>query len=328
MSAAISADQPLVGVHVLVCAVNLPGPATGARLKQLGATVTKVEPLSGDPFATLSAHWYRDLTDGLDVRRMNLKDDASRAALNDLLMLADVLITSSRVGSLRRLGLDHETLRGQFPRLCHVAIVGHAGDDAEIAGHDLTYQAHAGLLQHGAMPQSLIADLAGVERAVNATLRLLYVRERQERVRKSQSALLGNDSGEVPAVGLYAEVSLTDAARAFAQPLAYGATKPDGLLSGSDPFYCVYESANGFIALAALEPQFKTRLLAELQLGTLDAVRSASAGSDALPVMLLRDQSRDELRVKLSGIFRERTAREWEQWGLAHGLPIAEVRKY
>ncbi len=43
--------QPLDGVTVVSLAVNLPGPLATARLAQLGADVTKVEPPAGDPLA-------------------------------------------------------------------------------------------------------------------------------------------------------------------------------------------------------------------------------------------------------------------------------------
>lgn len=39
--------QPLIGVTVVSLAVNLPGPLAAARLAELGAAVTKVEPATG-----------------------------------------------------------------------------------------------------------------------------------------------------------------------------------------------------------------------------------------------------------------------------------------
>ena len=70
-----------------------------------------------------------------------------------------LLITSSRPSSLARLGLDPPALAAQ-PRLCHVGIVGYAADP-EAAGHDLNYQAAAGLVRPSQLPASLLADMAG-----------------------------------------------------------------------------------------------------------------------------------------------------------------------
>ena len=48
----------LAGLRVISTALNLPGPAACARLRDLGATVTKIEPLSGDPMQQFNAAWY------------------------------------------------------------------------------------------------------------------------------------------------------------------------------------------------------------------------------------------------------------------------------
>ena len=54
-------------------------------------------------------------------------------------------------------------------------------------------------------------------------------------------------------------------------------TAADGPLGGGDPFYGIYESADGWVALAALEPHFRTRVVAELGIpaGTADALAEA-----------------------------------------------------
>lgn len=39
----------MTSARIVVLAVNVPGPAAAARLRELGAAVTKVEPPEGDP---------------------------------------------------------------------------------------------------------------------------------------------------------------------------------------------------------------------------------------------------------------------------------------
>ena len=167
----------LGGVRVVSLAVNLPGPVAASRLASLGARVVKVEPPTGDPLRTIAASWYAELAQGHDVRVLDLKDDDGRAALDDLLATADLLLTSSQPGALARLGLGWSELSARFPRLCQVAIVGHLAPDDDVAGHDLTYQAVAGTLIPPAMPTVLIADLAGAERAVSEGLAALICRD-------------------------------------------------------------------------------------------------------------------------------------------------------
>ena len=232
---------PLDGVRVLSLAVNLPGPAAAARLGALGARVTKVEPTSGDPLALHAPAYYDRLAAGQEVVVLDLKAAADLDRLWVLLTQTDLLVTSSRPSALARLGLDWETLHARCPQLCQVAIVGHPGDDAEIAGHDLTYQATVGTLRPPELPTVLVADLAGAERAVADGLATLVQRSRT-------------------GVGHHREVALSDVAADLAQPLRQGMTTPDGLLGGSLPSYRIYAAATGFVAVAALEAHFWKRL--------------------------------------------------------------------
>ena len=159
--------RPLGGIQAVSLALNVPGPAAAARLRRLGAAVAKVEPPGGDPLASGCPAWYEELCAGQEVVRLDLKDAAGRAALDGLLEEADVLLTSNRPAALNRLGLSWPDLHVRFPRLVQVAIVGHAAPHQDVPGHDLTYLASVGLLTPPQMPRTLLADLAGAERAVS-----------------------------------------------------------------------------------------------------------------------------------------------------------------
>jgi alpha-methylacyl-CoA racemase len=248
--------QPLRGQRVVSVAFNLPGPVAARRLADLGARVVKVEPPAGDPLATYAPELYAELSAGMEVVRRDLK--AGGAA--DLLADADVLLSASRPSSLARLGLGADVI-ASFPRLCHVAIVGtEAGPEAP--GHDLNYQAAAGLVTDR-LPASLVADMAGGERAAFAALALLAERGRTGR-------------------GGAVQVGLADAALALAAPLRAGLTAAGGVLGGANPFYAVYAAADGAVAVGCLEPQFAERLAAELDARTADELaavfRTRSAG--------------------------------------------------
>lgn len=242
---------PLAGMRVVTLAVNVPGPAAAARLAELGAAVTKVEPAGGDPLARFAPAWYESLASGQEVRRLDLKESPGYAELDALLAGADLLLTSSRPASLARLGLSWEELHARHPRLSQVAIVGHPAPGQDEPGHDLTYLAGWGLLSPPEMPRTLLADLAGAERAASAALGML----------------LGRERGLGPG---YAEVALSEAAAAFAAPLVHGLTSPGGILGGGLPGYGLYRASDGWLAVAALEEHFLRRLLSELGLETTD----------------------------------------------------------
>lgn len=242
---------PLSGIHVLNLAVNVPGPVAAAMLRDMGATVTKVEPPSGDQLAGVSAEWYADLVRGVEVLRMDLKDPERRSALETRLARADLLITATRPSALERLALDWNSLHARHPHLSVVVIVGYPAPRQDVAGHDLTYQAEEGLAAPPSLPRTLISDLAGAQRAVIAALGLWIASVR---------------SGE----GGRVEVSLSESARFFAGPAALGITAQDGLLGGGLPSYNLYPAREGWIAVAALEPHFVARLERELGCGLGD----------------------------------------------------------
>ncbi len=234
----------LDGVRIVSIALNLPGPACARRLADFGAAVIKVEPpdaLGGDPMREYARGYYDELHRGVDIQSLNLKSDEGRSALNELLATANVLITSQREAALERLSLNWDALSARFPRLCQVAIVG--AEAGNYAGHDLTYIAAAGLATPPHMPVTLMADLAGAERAVSATFAALRLMQQTGR-------------------GTRLVVSLAAAAQDFAGPYTHGLTRAGGLLSGRHPGYNFYQARDGWVVLAALEPHFAARVQA------------------------------------------------------------------
>ena len=234
--------------HIATIALNLPGPLAVARLAEFGARVTKIEPPGGDSFAQAAPEWYAVLHRGATVRRLDLKHPEGRAELDEILSDTDLFVTSQRPAALQRLGLTWGVLHNRFPRLCHLAIVGHPAPHQELPGHDLTYLAHTGLLSPPHLPRTLMADLYGGERAASAALALLLTRE--------QTGRAG-----------YAEVALADAAELLALPLRHDLTGPGNRLGGGFAGYNLYETSAGWVALGALEPHFWQRFRDTLSLG-------------------------------------------------------------
>lgn len=247
----MSSPAPLHGIRVTSLATNVPGPVAAARLRALGAAVVKVEPPAGDFLAQAAPRWYAELAEGQELVTLDLKASEDRAALDRRLEASDVLLVSSRPAALGRLGLGREAVAARFPRLCVVSIVGHHAPHGDVAGHDLTYQAEAGLLAPAALPPTLSSDLAAAAEATTAALALLLGRA-------------------VSGVGGWTEVSLAACAMALAAPLRHGLTAPGGELGGRNPGYALYQAADGPIAVAALEPHFMARLLQVLQLAAPD----------------------------------------------------------
>ena len=260
------ADKPLLGIRVVCHAVYVPAPVAASRLQALGARITRVEPPAGDPLAQWSPDWYAALRAGQRLLRLDIKATRQRATFDHLLARADLLLTALRPAALERLGLTWEELHRRFPSLSHVAITGYAAPDGDEPGHDLTYQARAGLATPPHLPRTLFADLAGAERAVSAALALLLARAR------------GGGTG-------HATVSLAESVDAFAAPLRHGLTGPGAVLGGAHPGYDFYRASDGWLAVAALEPHFWAALLHGLALheksGRADVARALATESAA-----------------------------------------------
>ena len=254
----MTSTEFLAGIRIVTMAMNVPGPLAVARMKQAGATVTKIEPPMGDPLLTLSPAWHAEMHKGIAIERVDLRTDAGRARVAVHLRDADVFLTSQRPSLLGRHSLDRETLRTQLPGLRVLRILGSVGEP-ELPGHDLTYQAQAGLVGDQ-LPRTLAADVMGSERVFAGVLILL---------RQPPGSML--------------DVGLVESLDPLLAPLRHGLTAPIGALGGGAPLYGVYDTKLGRVAVAALEAHFESRLYRELGLAPRAELSSA-----------LRDRTADE----------------------------------
>ncbi|WP_271800366.1 CoA transferase [Dietzia maris] len=271
--------RPLAGIQVVSLATNLPGPLAVAGLRDLGAAVIKVEPPVGDALAVAAPSWYAELTQGVEVRRADLKSRSGLEELTRLLDTADVLVTAMRPSAFCRLGLGD--LSDRYPRLCHVEIVGYDGADEEVAGHDLTYQARYGTIRPPHLPLVPVADTVGGERAISAALALLLARGQ-------------HDSGG------HQRITLDAAAYDSAAALRHGLFGDGAPLGGTLPSYNIYATADGHIALGALEPHFEARTRE-----VLDCDGTSAAYTRA---------------------FAAHTTAHWEDLAARHDIPLTAVR--
>lgn len=250
----MTASQPLSGVTVISLAVNLPGPLAAARLHALGARVIKVEPPIGDPLNLMFPAYYQELTDGQEIRTIDLKDDEGIEQLRTLLAGADLLLTSMRPRAAAALGLPELV---DEHGLVHVEIVGFAGDRADVPGHDLTYQAAHSTLLPGTMPTVPVADVLGGEHAALQALAGLHELETR---RTAAQGAGDQDANGQHSGGIVRRVVLDKAAEWAAGPARHEMSTPGGPLGGGTPFYRTYSTADGHIAVACLEPHFAKAL--------------------------------------------------------------------
>jgi crotonobetainyl-CoA:carnitine CoA-transferase CaiB-like acyl-CoA transferase len=139
--------KPLEGIVVLECASWLAAPFGGALLADLGATVIKVEPLSGDPYRRmpLNENMIRAFQGKKNIG-LNLKSEEGLKLFYEMVRKADVVMHNYRPGVPDRLKIDYETLKAIKPDLVYVyaGSYGSVGPDRFRAAFNPTMGAFSG----------------------------------------------------------------------------------------------------------------------------------------------------------------------------------------
>lgn len=184
------------GLKVVELASVLAGPAVGMFFAELGAEVIKIE--NARTGGDVTRRWklpteeedvpysayYCSVNYRKDVRQMDLSQDEDRAAVEEMVRTADVVISNFKPASAKKLGMDAARLRQFNPRLIYAQL--HAfGEEEALPAFDVVLQAEAGFLYMSGeagrtpskMPVALIDLLAAHQLKEGILLALLH-RER------------------------------------------------------------------------------------------------------------------------------------------------------
>lgn len=292
--------RPLAGLRVVDLTSLLPGGMATRLLADLGAKVVKVEPPGGEaarhfpPVDEGLSVYYRLTAGAKSVRFLDLKTPGGRAALDVLLVKADVLIHSLRPGAARRLVLSERDIGARHPRLVQVRIAGFRR--SEKAAHDLNFFATSGLLDlnrdargRPVIPRFQIPDVAGgAWPAVAAVLTGLLERER---------------TGRASAVTVSVhEGSLALLSFGAAEYLAMGRVASHGALVTHElhPCYGLYPTKDGrLLAVACIEAKFWAGFCHAIGLPGLVPLQYATGAAGR------------RARTRLAAATRRRTFADW-----------------
>jgi len=185
---------PLSGVVIIDLSRVLAGPFCTMMLAELGARVIKVEnPQGGDdarhfePFHHGESAYFLSLNRGKESIALDLRDDADRNVVLNLIRQSDVLVENFRPGTLERLHLGYDDMRQENPRLIYAAIsgFGHSGPWSHKPAYDLIVQALGGIMsitgRSGDPPTKAgtsIGDITGGLFALAGITSALFHRER------------------------------------------------------------------------------------------------------------------------------------------------------
>lgn len=315
----------LKGVRIVDLSRVLAGPFATMILADLGAEVIKVEPPGGDETRGWGPPYMADGMSAyfLTVNRgkrsiiVDFNDDKALMSLKQLIRTADVLVENFKPGTLKRWGLDWETLKLEHPALIYASIsgFGHSGPEKERPGYDFVVQAMGGLMTITGQPDGpplkvgvAVSDLAAGLYTVIGILSALL-----ERI---QSGL-----------GQHVDISLLDATVTLLANTAL-----NFLVSGEEPKrygnahpnivpYEAFEAEDGLIVIAiGNDRQF--RLFCQV-IG-----RPELAEDPAYVRNRDRVVHRKALIQTISAVLKTKPARTWENMLRQAGIPAGRVNAF
>ncbi|MFF3848199.1 CaiB/BaiF CoA transferase family protein [Streptomyces sp. NPDC002328] len=303
----------LHGVRIADFSRVLAGPYATMLLADLGADVVKVErPGVGD-----ETRAWRPPADGqgtstyfLGVNRnkrsvaLDLTRESDRARARELVDGADVLVENFRPGTMERLGLSYEELKGRNPGLVHCSISGFGtGAGAAVPGYDLLVQAVGGLMsvtgEPDGEPVKAGVALVDVVTGLHAALGILAALRHRDATgvgQRVEVSLLGSLlSAMVNQASGYAVAGVVPGRLGNAHPSIAPyetfptADRPLALAVGNDGQFAALAAALGRPFLAADE-RFRTnpdRVAHRAELRELLGERLRTAGADHWSGVLL-----------------------------------------
>lgn len=311
-------NLPLRKLKVVELATVVAAPVTARLLSDFGAEVIKVEvPPYGDLLRTTGKGYglpaedgnnplFDQFNSGKTFISLDLKKQQGMKIFKELLKYADIFLTNIRMPSLKRMKLDYDSLKDQFPGLiyAHFSGFGLRGEESGRPGFDMTaFWMRSGAsvdpLPDGAFPirpSFAFGDIATASEFLAAILIAVIGRQETGRGTMVSTSLLQSS--------FWCNAS----AIIDAQP-QYGRRYPIDRYEPWDPFSDYYRCADGEW-LAFMEKNFDVdrytfakifdypELLTDPQLETLNRIR----GNDRVR----------EVTARLEKTMLKKTSSEWK----------------
>ena len=183
--------RPLAGLRVLDLSKVIAGPLCTQYLCDLGAEVTKVEPMAGGddtrgwpPLRDGTGAVYLSMNRGKKSIALDLKSGAGREIVHRLAAQADIVVESYAPDVKRRLEVDYDRLRALRPGLiyCSISGFGQTGPLRTALGYDNILQAFTGMMAMNGerdggptrVPVSPIDQTTGLNAAIGIQAALLH----------------------------------------------------------------------------------------------------------------------------------------------------------
>lgn len=206
-------DQPLKGVLVVDFGIHGAGSSCGKTLADWGADVIKVEAPNGDASRVSGLQLGLPCTeeDNIHFEMINgnkrsividMKTGEGKRILERLLGRANIFFSNMRLGALKKMGLDYESMSARHPHIIwgHLSGYGLEGPRASEPGFDVvSYWASTGLLmdfsEGGYAPNTApfgVGDLAAGAMLAGGLAACLYQQVKTGKGQKVMNSLFGH----------------------------------------------------------------------------------------------------------------------------------------
>jgi formyl-CoA transferase len=343
------ATGPLAGVKVLEFTQIIAGPFCCMILSDMGADVTKFEPIEGEPWRLFvelvpkESRTFASLNRGKRGVAMDMTRPEARTAIYRLVEDTDVVVINYRPGVAEQLGIDYETLRKIKPDLiyCENTAFGRQGPLAHRGGYDIVVQSMTGLMagegkMSGDVPTFIypaVADYATGIQMANSISAALYAREKTGKGQRIDSTLMGTalamqtsqfmwidawDQEVIPPMlervhqarlGLKSFEEQVQVKTGF-RPVAAG-----------NIYYRVYQTKDGFITIGALSQSLRIKVLAAT--GLKDPRFKEDGSFEIMPEGWA--ENGPKLVAEAEALMRTKTTEEWGEIFERHGVPAGPL---
>ena len=307
---------PYTGIRVVEFTHMVMGPTCGLVLADLGAEVIKVEPPSGDNTRRLlgsGAGFYPLFNRNKKSLVLDLQTPEGREAVHQLIATADVVSENFKAGTMRKLGLDYESLRARHPRLIDVSHKGFLpGPYDHRTALDEVVQMMGGLAYMTGRPGdplragSSVNDIMGGLFGAIGVMAALAERERTGLGQQVQSALFENNVFLVAQHMMQYAVTGKPAAPMPARISAWGIYDVFQVQGGEQIFLAVVSDTQWAIFCRAFG-------LVDLQADTRLASNNGRVRERDWLIPQLRERLRHHSRAELAEVFER------------EGLPFAPI---
>jgi crotonobetainyl-CoA:carnitine CoA-transferase CaiB-like acyl-CoA transferase len=308
----------LNGIRVLEVGHILAGPFGGMLLADLGADVVKIEPVDGDLSRQVGSHsvddhnvYFASLNRNKRSVHVDLTTDEGQAELGRLAATAHALLVNLRPSTIRKLGLDYESLRRFNPTIVCVALTGYGldGPAAEWPAFDYVIQASTGVAAMTGEPDGppALAGYSAVDNSAGTMAALGLV-----------AKILEGKGGQVD-IALF-DVMLSQLNYKAAAYLN-GGEQPTRHKLGAHTFYVpaqLFETASGYLGLFVTHDEFWRRLCVEIG-------HPEWADDPRFATMQARFEHRAQLLDELGAQLRRAPAAEWVERLRPLGIAVGEV---